>query len=66
MANKKTKEFADADEGGYEVARMWAFNKIYKLIADMCQQGTTPELVQQIQELSRQYQIATAYSPTGS
>ena len=60
------KEFAEAEKGGYEVARMWAFNKIYKLIADMCQQGATPELVQQIQELSRQYRIATAYSPKGS
>jgi len=59
------KEFTDAEQGGYDVARMWAFNKIYKLIADMCQQGATPELVQQIQELSQQYRIATAYSPTG-
>ena len=59
------KEFAEAEEGGYEVARMWAFNKIYKLIADMCQQGATPELVQQIRDLSQRYQIATAYSPPG-
>ena len=57
------KEFTEAEEGGYEIARMWAFNKIYKLIADMCRQGATPELVQQIRDLSERYQIATAYSP---
>ena len=60
------KEFAQAEKGGEEVARMWAFNKIYKLIADMCQQGATPELVEQIRNLSQRYNIATAYTPTGA
>jgi len=59
------REFAEADKGGDEIARMWAFKKIYKLIADVCQQGATPQLVEQIRSLSQRYEIATAYSPTG-
>ena len=59
------RELAEAEEGGNEIARMWAFNKIYKLIADMCQRGAEPELVEQIRSLSQRYGIATAYSPTG-
>jgi uncharacterized protein YegL len=57
------KEFAEADSGGQEIARMWAFNKIYKLIADMCQRGAEPELVEQVRSLSQRYGIATAYTP---
>ena len=59
------KEFAEAEKGGSEIARRWAFTKIYKLIADMCQRGPEPELVEQVRSLSEQYGIATAYSPTG-
>ena len=59
------KEFAEAEKGGNEIARRWAFTKIYKLIADMCQRGPEPELVEQVRSLSEQYGIATAYSPTG-
>ncbi len=59
------KEFAEAEKGGHEIARMWAFSKIYKLIADMCQRGAEPELVEQVRSLSQRYGIATAYSPTG-
>ncbi len=59
------KEFAEAEKGGNEIARRWAFTKIYKLIADMCQRGPEPELVEQVRSLSERYGIATAYSPTG-
>ena len=59
------KEFAEAEKGGSEIARRWAFTKIYKLIADMCQRGPEPELVEQVRSLSERYGIATAYSPTG-
>jgi hypothetical protein len=60
------KEFARAEQGGEEIGRLWAFNKIYKLIADMCQQGATPQLVEEIRRLGQKYNIATAYSPTGT
>jgi len=59
------RELAESEKGGQEIARMWAFNKIYKLIADICQRGPEPELVDEVRSLSQRYGIATAYSPTG-
>jgi len=59
------REFAQAEKGGNEIARLWAFKKIYKLIADVCQEGSKPELIREINALSQRYGIATAYSPTG-
>ena len=52
----------EADTGGPEIARAWAFQKIYYLIGEITRVGETPELLAEIRRLSQQYNIQTAYS----
>jgi hypothetical protein len=51
-----------ARSGDEEIARNWAFRKVYHLIGEMVRVGETPELVSQLQELSRRYNIRTVYN----
>lgn len=52
----------DAETGGPEIARSWAFQKIYYLIGEITRVGETPDLLAEIRRLSREYGIQTAYS----
>ncbi len=65
----KTKELifsrvlSQAKKGTADVMKGYAFNKIYYLINRVTIEGNRPELLQEIQELSRRYGIQTPYSP---
>lgn len=68
LAQDKTKEVifqADlekAPKGDATIARNWAFQKIYYLIGEICRVGEKPELLAELRELSRTYNIRTSYS----
>lgn len=55
------KNLKKAETGDDAIARNWAKNKIYYLIGEMCRVGETPELLEQVRALSRQYGIRTSY-----
>jgi hypothetical protein len=65
----KTKELVfsrtlgEAKRGTEEIMRGYAFNRIYYLISRVTVEGKKPELLKQIDELSRRYGITTPYSP---
>ncbi|MGC9327770.1 MAG: VWA domain-containing protein, partial [Candidatus Hinthialibacter sp.] len=50
------------DNGTYEIARQWAFHKIYHIVGRMVDEGEHPEFLEQIRFLSRTYRIVTPYS----
>lgn len=50
-----------AVKGDENIARNWAFRKIYHLIGEITRSGETPELLGQIRGLARQYGIKTSY-----
>ncbi|MBI4556107.1 MAG: hypothetical protein HY706_00865, partial [Candidatus Hydrogenedentes bacterium] len=50
-----------AATGDAEIARNWAFRKVYFLIGEICREGETPELLAELHELSRKYNIRTSY-----
>lgn len=54
-------DLADADHGDRDIARNWAFRKIYHLIGEMTRLGETPELLAELRALGRQYNIRTSY-----
>lgn len=56
-----TADFQKAVSGDGELARQWAFQRIYYLIGEICRVGETPELLGELRELSRQYRIRTSY-----
>lgn len=66
-AGEKRKEIvfrADLEKartGDKEIARQWAFRKIYNIIGDMCEEGETPERLAELRQLGRQYNIRTSY-----
>lgn len=68
LAQDKTKEVVfkaaldDARTGDATIARNWAFQKIYFLIGEICRVGERPELLAELRELSRKYNIRTSYS----
>ena len=49
------------DNGTSEIAREWAFRKIYSLIGEMCLEGETPERLSTIRALAEKYGIQTPY-----
>jgi len=55
-------DIPEKDRGGPEIARGWAFHKIYHLIALVVQHGERPDLLSRIDELSRRYNIVTPYN----
>ncbi|NLF56036.1 MAG: VWA domain-containing protein [Candidatus Hydrogenedens sp.] len=54
-------KLADAAQGSASIPGNWAFAKSYHLIGEISRQGETPELLGQIRELSRKYNIRTTY-----
>ncbi len=50
------------DNGTVEIARDWAFHKIYYLVGQMVQHGEQPHLFRQIEELSEKYDVITPYT----
>jgi hypothetical protein len=51
-----------AASGNDQIARNWAFQKIYYLIGEICRVGEKPELLNEVQQLSKKYNIRTSYS----
>jgi len=56
----------ERDNGTYDIARDWAFRKIYNLIGKMVEEGERPEYLQEIEQLSRTYRVVTPYSEQAS
>jgi uncharacterized protein YegL len=52
----------ERDNHTFDIARQWAFHKIYHLVGKMVETGEQPELIEQIRFLSRTYNIVTPYS----
>lgn len=50
------------DSGTYEIARNWAYYKAYHVIGKMVEEGEKPEYMNEIQMISRTYNIVTPYS----
>jgi hypothetical protein len=50
------------DSGTYEIARNWAYHKAYHLVGRMVEEGEKPEIIAEIQAISRTYNIITPYS----
>ena len=49
--------------GNDNVAHGWAFQKAYHLIGEISKKGELPELLDELDVLSRKYAITTIYSP---
>ncbi len=54
-------DLTEAAHGDRDIARNWAFRKIYFLIGEMTRLGETPELLTELHTLARQYNIRTSY-----
>ena len=52
----------NAEKGGPEIMKGYAFNKVYHLISRVTQEGQKPELLAQIRALSDRYGVTTPYS----
>lgn len=50
------------DNGTFDLAREWANHKIYHLVGRMVEEGETPELLEEIRQLSLTYNVVTPYS----
>lgn len=48
--------------GDVDVARNWAFQKVYYLIGEICRLGEKPELMDEMRQLCQKYGIRTTYS----
>ena len=51
-----------AGAGDASIAQRWAFERIYWLIGEICRVGETPDLLQELRDLSAKYNISTSYS----
>lgn len=51
----------EAPKGKEDIARGWAFRKVYALIDEICLYGETPERLAELRTLSRAHQIRTIY-----
>ncbi len=54
-------DLAAAATGEAEIARNWAFHKIYYLIGEICRIGEDPALLSELRHLSEEYRIKTSY-----
>ena len=50
-------DLSKASAGGEDIARDWAFRRIYYLIGEICRVGDRPELVAELRALSEKYDI---------
>jgi hypothetical protein len=55
-------DLSKASSGDKQIARNWAFQKIYYLIGEICRVGEKPELLDEVRRLSGEYGIKTSYS----
>ncbi|MBN2307938.1 MAG: VWA domain-containing protein [Candidatus Hydrogenedentes bacterium] len=53
-------DLREAATGNSDIAHDWAFRKVYFLIGETCRVGETPELMDQLRALTREYDIRTA------
>jgi Ca-activated chloride channel family protein len=53
------------DTAGPEIARQWAFRKIYSVIGEMCLAGESEQGVELVRALSEKYSIETPYYNNG-
>ncbi|MCA9393877.1 MAG: VWA domain-containing protein [Candidatus Omnitrophica bacterium] len=51
----------EAAEGTQDIAKNWAFNKIYELIGQLREGEDNTQLIEQIRALSKRYKIRTPY-----
>ncbi len=51
-----------AESGDKNIARDWAFQKSFHLIGEISRRGELPELLAELKELAKRYEIGTAYS----
>ncbi|VAW11586.1 hypothetical protein MNBD_BACTEROID05-149, partial [hydrothermal vent metagenome] len=51
-----------ATPGDFQIARDWAFNKIYHLIGKLQNKGDNSIILKEINELSEKFGIKTPYS----
>ncbi|MCC6695062.1 MAG: VWA domain-containing protein [Candidatus Hydrogenedentes bacterium] len=54
-------DLAEAARGDRDIARNWAFRKIYYLIGEMTRLGETPDLLTELRALAKEYNIRTSY-----
>lgn len=54
-------DMGKAEKGGPDIAKAWAFNKIYYLISRMTLEGQSEALKREVRDLSRKYGIQTPY-----
>lgn len=54
-------DLAKARTGDADIARNWAFRKVYYLIGEMVRAGETPDLMAELRELGRKHNIRTVY-----
>ncbi len=47
--------------GDADLARNWAFQKVYFLIGEICRLGEKPELINEMRQLCKKYGIRTSY-----
>ena len=55
-------DLRQATKGDEQIARNWAFQKVYYLIGEICRQGEQPELLDEVRRLCKQYGLRTIYS----
>jgi hypothetical protein len=58
-----SRALAESKDGGPEVMKGYAFNKIYHLISRVSAKGTDAALIAEINRLSKKYGVLTPYSP---
>ncbi|HDP34944.1 MAG TPA: VWA domain-containing protein [Candidatus Hydrogenedentes bacterium] len=51
----------EARKGGQDIAQGWAFEKAYHIIGEISRRGELPELLEELRDISRRYNIRTIY-----
>ena len=54
-------DFSTAQKGDADIAKQWAFQKTYHLIGEVSRYGENPELMNEIQHLSKRYGVRSSY-----
>ncbi len=55
-------DLSKASAGPAEIARQWAFQRIYFLIGEVCRDGERPELISEIRKLGAAHNVKTIYN----
>jgi uncharacterized protein YegL len=55
------KRFTKSDGSDPNVARVWAFNKIYHMVGRMAVEGRTSHIIDQIRTISKKYNVRSPY-----